>query len=153
MAYTYSNAVFMNAGGTAIDAIRSDGARVTLASTDPATAADFAAVKAATPAPAPYAPPAPPTGAALAQLAAMLANQTIEIGYVGKRVSLYGYLGQLNAYAAAGTITADQKTDLATLIAAAEWEQLVLNAAAAATSPTVAWPAPPAALAALAALS
>lgn len=86
------------------------------------------------------------------------ANMQIETGYHGRRLSLYGYLGQLNALTAAGTIADDQKADLQTLLDAAVWEQSVLDIAAAAISARTAldnitWPPAPPTLGALADLS
>lgn len=55
----------------------------------------------------------------------------IYVAYISreKRVSLYGYLAQLNAYEIAGKLTDVQKLDRDVLLAAAEWEQAMIDAA------------------------
>lgn len=98
------------------------------------------------------------SGPALASALRFMANDRIERGYCGARVSLYGYFAQLNHAAANRALDAEETADLATLVAAAEWEQAVLDAASAAVANTtqpaeVVFPDAPAALAALAAAS
>lgn len=48
-------------------------------------------------------------------------------GFV-RRQSLYGYFAYLNNLSSIGKISADQKADLATLVAAAEWEESMVSA-------------------------
>lgn len=98
------------------------------------------------------------TPAMLASAMAMAVDHQIETGYAGKRVSLYGYFAQLNAYASLRPLTTDEAADRTTLLAAAVWEQDVIDAGAAAvaagTLPSaVVWPPAPPALAPLAAAS
>ena len=84
----------------------------------------------------------------------ILAQQTIDAGYCGKRQSLYGYMAQINALIARDAATDAQRADLDILLDAAAWEQAVLDVAASATDTAgVPWPAPPAPLAGLAAAS
>lgn len=54
----------------------------------------------------------------------------VHIAYKGpeKRTSLYGYLGQLNAYAARRELTDNENRDRETLVAVAEWEQAMIDA-------------------------
>ena len=96
-----------------------------------------------------YAPPAL-TSKVLASIAEEQRTARVHIAYCGqeKRMSLYGYLGQLNAYATQRKLTDDEALDQETLIAAAEWEQkmldavpqLVASASAAALASDESWP-------------
>lgn len=45
-----------------------------------------------------------------------------------RRQSLYGYLAYLSALSAADKMTGDQKSDLAVLVSAAEWEEKMIAA-------------------------
>ncbi len=76
-----------------------------------------------------YAPPvlAPKLLATMAKEQRIL-RVHIAYGDPEKRMSLYGYLGQLNAYAAQRELTPAETLDRETLIAAAEWEQSMLDA-------------------------
>ncbi len=75
-------------------------------------------------------------------------------GGAEKRVSLYGYLGELNAYMIDGVATSEQIADRALLVDAAKWEQGMIDAVLLVTASSGAvWPAAPVGLAALAASS
>ena len=52
--------------------------------------------------------------------ARLICDALIERAYASKRVSLYGYLAALSAKAAIGSVSDEQKHDLAVLLAAAE---------------------------------
>ena len=68
--------------------------------------------------------------AALANVASLIRVRRVTAAYGGpeKRLSLYGYMAQLNALKGAGTASADQAADLQTLLEAAAWEQAMLDA-------------------------
>jgi len=159
---SYHDIAFANSTGTMIDATRdADGERLTLTESDPLLGADFAAIVEGYTkgeiAVAAYVAPAVPPEVATARMQAA-AQFAIDAGYAGRRVSLASYYTLLERLDRKGRASADQETDLATLDAAAEWEQAVLDAAAAGlaagkTPGDIAWPAAPEALAALAAQS
>ncbi|MCT2580601.1 hypothetical protein EOA50_27180 [Mesorhizobium sp. M1A.F.Ca.IN.020.30.1.1] len=106
-----------------------------------------------------FTPPAPPPPAALTSAQwSGLAQSKLEATYDGRRASLASYYTFLERIERQGSLTDDQKADLAVLDAAQVWEQAVLDAAAkAATKATdpssFVWPATPKGLTELIALS
>lgn len=156
----YRDFFYSNAASTMIDAYREeDGVRVTLTATDPHTADDFADAERRHALGeiviVPYQRPQLSLEAARAQINSACQFR-IDVGYVGKRVSMASYYTMLERLDRKGKATDEQKADLVILDDASAWEQSVLDAGSAAllagkSVADIDWPAPPDALAGLAA--
>lgn len=96
-----------------------------------------------------FTPPAPPPPVGLTSAYwSSMAPSKLETTYDGRRASLASYYTFLERIERQGSLTVDQKADLADLDAAQVWEQAVLKAAAGAATETpdlspLVWPTMP----------